>query len=93
MTDKTILHLEEHYNFCSSSNIIRIIKSRSQITEFVYVGNTNTPGGLPEGKRPPERNVRTGGGNKMDFQQIKFYTLHFVHVAPNGPRYGALVNK
>jgi hypothetical protein len=68
MTDKTILHLKEHYNFCSSTNIIRLIKSRTQITKLVYIRNTNVLGSLPEGNRPPGRNVYTQGDNKMDFE-------------------------
>ena len=59
---------EERHNFYSSTNIIRTIKSKTQITELVYVRNTNTLGGLPEGRRPPAKYVPTRGDNKMDFQ-------------------------
>jgi len=62
------LHLGEHYNFCSSTNIIRLIKSGTQFTELVSVRNTNALGGLSEGNRPFGRNVRTLGDNKMDFE-------------------------
>ena len=68
MTDKTLLHLEEHYNFCSSTNIIRLIKSRTEITEHVYIRNTNALGSFSEGNRPPGRNVRTWADNEMGFE-------------------------
>jgi hypothetical protein len=89
----------ELHNFYSLPNIIRQIKSR----RMRWAGHVARVGegrgvyrvlvGKPEGKRPLERpRRRWEDGIKMDFREIGWRDVEWIHLAQNRDHWRAVVN-
>jgi hypothetical protein len=93
------LHNEELHGLYSSPNIVRVIKAR----RMRWVGHVARMGevkgaynilvGRPEGRRPLGRHSRRWEDNiKMDFREIGFGDVDWIHLAQDRDRWRALVN-
>jgi hypothetical protein len=93
------LHNEELNDLYSSSNIIRVIKSR----RMRWAGHVSCMGEgrvayrilveIPEGRRPLGRPRRRGEDNiKIDLQEVGWEVLDWINMAQDKDRLWALVN-
>jgi hypothetical protein len=94
------LHNEEFHNLYSSSNIIRMIKSRW----MTWVGHVARMGkmrnaykilvGKPEGKKPLRRPMHKWEDNvKRDPREIGLENVKWIHLVKYWYKWWALVNK
>jgi hypothetical protein len=97
--DRRKLHTEELHGLYSSPSIVRVIKARrmrwaGHVARMGEVrGVHNILVGRPEGKRPLGRPRRRWEDNiKMDFREIGFGDVHWIHWAQDRDRWRALVN-
>jgi hypothetical protein len=93
------LHNEELFGLYSSPSIIRVIEARrmrwaGHVVRMEEVrGTYNILVGKPEGRRPLGRPRRRWEDNiKMDFGEIGFGDVDWIHLAQDRYRWRALVN-
>jgi hypothetical protein len=93
------LHNEELHGLYSSPSIVRVIKAKGMRWEEHVARMGEVRGaydilvGRPEGRRPLERPRRRWEDNiKMDFREIGFGDVDWIHWAQDRNRWRALVN-
>jgi hypothetical protein len=93
------LHNEEVHNFYSSTNIIRVIKSKrirwaGRVARTGKMNAYNILVGKPEGKRPLRKpRYRLEDNIKMDFREIVWDGVDWIHMAQDRNQWWDLVNR
>jgi hypothetical protein len=93
------LHNEELHNLYASSNIIMVIKQRNMrwarhVARTGYMRNAyHIFVGQPDGKRALGRSRRRHDNNiRMDFREIRWEGVEWIHVAQDREQWLALLN-